>query len=104
MPANSEPIADVRLTTAIGADQVLDAAHSQMVALAMLDGTKGVLLTRHSHRHYTFALSNLVPFGQTQERTASSQNTDNAAGRPRSPEPEPPYERTIEQARTGEES
>jgi hypothetical protein len=100
MPANSKPIADIRLTTAIGADQVLDAAHSQMIASAMLDGTKGVLLTRH----YTFTLSNLVPFGQTQERTASSQNTDNAAGKPKSPEPEPPYERTIEQARTGEES
>jgi hypothetical protein len=75
-----------------------------MVALAMLDGTKGVLLTRHSHRHYTFALSNLVSFGQTQERTASSHHTENAAGRPRSPEPEPLHERTIEQARTGEES
>jgi hypothetical protein len=80
MPASSVPIVDVRLSRALGADNLLDAAHEHMVAFALADGTKGILLTRHSHRRYTFALSDLVPFGQTRERTASSQN---AAGRPR---------------------
>jgi hypothetical protein len=93
----SVPAADVPLSNATEADAVPDAAHDQMVALALLDGTKGVLLTRHSHRHYTFTLSNLFPFGQTQERNASSQYTDDVAGGSASPDPDTAHNRTIEQ-------
>lgn len=102
MPASSVPVLDVRLTTSRGADYLLDAAHDHMVALALVDGTKGILLTRHSHWRYTFTLSNLVPFGQTQERTARGEGTDNATGSNALRKPESAHNRAIEQARTAE--
>ena len=102
MPASSVPVLDVRLTTVRGADYLLDAAHDHMVALALADGTKGVLLTRHSHQRYSFTLSNLVPFGQARERTALSQRTDNAAGSNAPRKPESAHNHAIEQARTAE--
>jgi len=102
MPTSPVPIADFRLSLALGADDLLDAAHDHMVALALADGTKGVLPTRHSHQGYTFTLSNPVPFGQTQERTAWSERADIAIGSNAPRKPKSAHNRAIEQARTAE--
>jgi hypothetical protein len=53
-----------------------------MVAFARLDGSKGVLVTRHSHRDYAFTLSHHVPYGQTEERHALISSPDKAPSRP----------------------
>jgi hypothetical protein len=98
MPTSSVPGIDIRLASATGADDVLDAAHNQMVTLALADGTKGVLLSRHSRRHYTFTLSDLVPFGQTRERTAYGRQADNVLGNTASPGPQPICDGAIEQS------
>jgi hypothetical protein len=98
MPTSSVPGIGIRLASATGADDVLDAARNQMVTLALADGTKGVLLTRH----YTFTLSDLVPFGQTRERTAYGRQTDNVLGNTASPGPQHIYDRAIEQSQGSE--
>jgi hypothetical protein len=104
MPASSVPRADVRISNATGADALLDAAHDHMVAFALLDGAKGVLVTQYSHGDYTFTLSNLVPFGETREKTglSQSQKTDNVSCSSWSRDPEPPYDHSIEEAPPGE--
>jgi hypothetical protein len=48
-------------------DERLNEAVSGLQRLAMLTGTHGILLTRHSPGHYTAALSDQVPFGMTRE-------------------------------------
>jgi hypothetical protein len=73
-----------------------------MVALALLDGAKGVLLTRYCQQRYTFTLSNLVPFGQTWERTALSDWADSAAGSNAPLKPECAHNHAIEQGPTAE--
>lgn len=99
MAGNSVPIVDVWLSLAVGADALLDAAHDQMVELALRDGTRGVLLTRHSQRRFTFSLSPLVPFGQTEERTDGSPRPDNTLGGPAQRNPAPARDRAFEPAR-----
>lgn len=48
-------------------EERLDAAVKNLQEAAMLTGTPGILVTRHSPVRYTAALSNEVPFGITRE-------------------------------------
>ena len=52
-------------------DQQLDAAVERLQQIAMLEGTQGILVTRHMPERYTAELSDAVPFGQTLERSAA---------------------------------
>ena len=46
----------------------LDAAVNLAIKQAVKTGRHGVLVTQHSNCHYTVALSNEVPYGETHER------------------------------------
>jgi hypothetical protein len=46
----------------------LNAAVEQARQHAMEEGRHGILVTRHGHTTFTVAVSEDVPFGQTQER------------------------------------
>jgi hypothetical protein len=48
-------------------DERLNDAVQGLQRLAMLTGTHGILLTRHTAGHYTAALSDQVPYGMTRE-------------------------------------
>ena len=48
-------------------DERINDAVLGLQRLAMLTGTRGILLTRHEPGHYTAALSDQVPFGMTRE-------------------------------------
>lgn len=53
-------------------DRELNAAVTAMREQAMIDGQRGILVTRHSPETYTIELSESVPFGFTHEHDRAS--------------------------------
>lgn len=68
MLEESEPVIAVRSSSATDMSSLLEAAHKQMIAAALQEGSHGILVTKHEFGHCTVALSDLVPFGQTLEK------------------------------------
>ncbi|MFB8370984.1 hypothetical protein ACFC25_16685 [Pseudarthrobacter sp. NPDC055928] len=49
--------------------ELLTKAEAALRLTAMARGNAGILVTRHDARHYTLALDDAVPFGETYERS-----------------------------------
>lgn len=48
---------------------LLSDAEAALLPAATRERSAGILITRHSHRRYTVALCDAVPFGETREHT-----------------------------------
>jgi hypothetical protein len=59
---------DLHIASPAAVDSQLDAAVDALLQAAMED-QQGVLVTRHSPRHYSVAVSAAVPFGTTMEQS-----------------------------------
>lgn len=62
------PFLTVTATDPDSRDLELDAAVAAMSEQAILDGRRGILVTRHAPGTFTIELSDEVPFGLTHER------------------------------------
>lgn len=51
-------------------NNLLSDAEAALLPSAVITGTAGVLVTRHSPQRYTVALCDSVPFGETRELAA----------------------------------
>lgn len=51
--------------------QLLSDAEAALLPTASMEGSAGILVTRHSPGRYTVALSDAVPFGETHEHAPS---------------------------------
>ena len=60
----------VIVTDRASMEQQLDEVVTAARALAMSEGHKGILVTRHDYGSFTVALSDAVPFGLTRELQA----------------------------------
>jgi hypothetical protein len=58
----------VSATDRASMERRLDEAHAEAVKQAVDTGNYGILVTRHSPKRFTVALSDSVPFGLTVER------------------------------------
>lgn len=50
--------------------KLLSEAEAALLGSAVIEGTAGVLVTRHSPHRYSVALCDSVPFGETRELAA----------------------------------
>ena len=58
----------VTVTARVTLDQQLDLAVASALPKALTSKRHGILVTRHSPKRFTVALSESVPFGETRER------------------------------------
>lgn len=63
-------VLEVTATDKASMDRELDSAVQIAREHAMLDGRRGILVTRHGAESFTVAVSEHVPFGLTQEKLA----------------------------------
>jgi hypothetical protein len=66
MSAFSECI-DIHVTDRPALDERIESAVRHLQEVAKLEGTRGIMVTRHAPGHYTAALTENVPFGLTRE-------------------------------------
>ena len=71
-PTAATPVLTVTATDRNNRDMELDAAVTAIREQALLDGQRGILVTRHSPATYTVELSREVPCGLTYEREIRS--------------------------------
>ncbi|MCG2624119.1 hypothetical protein LVY72_19715 [Arthrobacter sp. I2-34] len=68
----SERSISIKVDDRASMDHRLNEAHERMMEHALKHRFRGIVVTRHTHGHFTMRLSESVPFGQTEEQNCQN--------------------------------